>query len=651
MKSKRILSILLALVLVSSLLLSAPVFAGNWRHIIYYNWSRDYSQVTAEARKVIFDGGYITRDDSGDCFETVSAVPTVGADGSITYTATFSEYPFDMMGTQTRTICNPENVVMSWDFETDPEAQGWTFGGTGEYDRNSGFQWKYPDNDADAFMGRSGRGYLRGENYVRSTDYHLNDKERVWAYSPAITLPNKPVLSFMATGGLLSSTNLIVYCGESKEDMTKCKTLNLCFAWTGESHYADYYDTPNPMQYTVDLSEFRGKTVYLKFAVRDEIDNIVYIDEVEIHGDPIATPPAITTQPANKTVAEGGKATFKVVASGTDPLTYQWQYSKNGTTWTDKAGATSASYTVTAKASYNGLYYRCKVSNAGGEVFSNKVKLTVTSTPKPVITTQPANKTVAAGASATFQVAASGTGLTYQWQYSKNGTTWTNKTGATSASYTVTAKESYNGMLYRCIVTNAGGSVTSGTAKLTVTVAKPVITTQPKAATAAVGATATYKVVASGTGLTYQWQYSNDYGATWHNKSGATSASYTVTAKAAYNGMLYRCRVKNSGGTVYSSKVRLTVSGVKPKVLSQPKAATAAAGGSVTFKVVAAGESMSYQWQYSTNGGTTWKNKTGATSASYTVTAKASYNGILYRCRVKNSYGTVYSESAKLTVS
>ncbi|MBR3556710.1 MAG: immunoglobulin domain-containing protein [Oscillospiraceae bacterium] len=273
----------------------------------------------------------------------------------------------------------------------------------------------------------------------------------------------------------------------------------------------------------------------------------------------LTSSPSITTQPSNQTVAEGAKATFKVVASGTDPLTYQWQYSKNGTSWTDKAGATSASYTVTAKESYNGMLYRCIVTNAGGSVTSNTAKLTVT-VAKPAITTQPANKTVAAGASATFQVAASGTGLTYQWQYSKNGTTWTNKTGATSASYTVTAKESYNGMLYRCIVTNAGGSVTSGTAKLTVTVAKPVITTQPKAATAAVGATATYKVVASGTGLTYQWQYSSDYGATWHNKTGATSASYTVTAKASYNGILYRCRVKNSYGTVYSESAKLTVS-------------------------------------------------------------------------------------------
>ena len=49
--------------------------------------------------------------------------------------------------------------------------------------------------------------------------------------------------------------------------------------------------------------------------------------------------------------------------------------------------------------------------------------------------------------------------------------------------------------------------------------------------------------------------------------------------------------------------------------------------------------------------GTAWKNKTGAASASCTVTAKASYNGIRYRCVVTNSYGSVTSSPAKLTVS
>ncbi|MBO4677437.1 MAG: leucine-rich repeat protein [Oscillospiraceae bacterium] len=360
--------------------------------------------------------------------------------------------------------------------------------------------------------------------------------------------------------------------------------------------------------------------------------------------------PAITTQPAPQTAAAGQTASFTVAADG-DDLTYQWQYSKdNGENWTNKTGATSAGYTVTVKESYDGMLYRCIVSNTAGSVISDSAKLTVI--PKPVITTQPSGKTVTAGAKATFKVAASGEGLSYQWQYKASGSsTWKNKSGATKASYTVTAKESYDGILYRCVVTNAGGSVTSNSAKLTVTPAKPVITTQPTGKTAAVGATATFKVVASGTGLTYQWQYSNDYGKTWKNKTGATKASYTVTAKESYNGMLYRCKVSNSAGTVYSSKVRLTVSGVKPKILSQPGAKTAAAGDSVTFKVVAAGVGMTYQWQYSTNGGTNWHDKAGATSASYTATANAKYNGILYRCRVTNSYGSVYSNGAMLLVS
>jgi len=35
--------------------------------------------------------------------------------------------------------------------------------------------------------------------------------------------------------------------------------------------------------------------------------------------------PSVTTQPANQTVAAGQSATFSVVATGTSPLTYQWQ--------------------------------------------------------------------------------------------------------------------------------------------------------------------------------------------------------------------------------------------------------------------------------------------------------------------------------------
>src|SRR5436190_6810460 len=89
-----------------------------------------------------------------------------------------------------------------------------------------------------------------------------------------------------------------------------------------------------------------------------------------------------------------------------------------------------------------------------------------TSSPvSPAITSQPANKTVTAGQTATFSVTANGTApLAYQWQ--KNNATIS---GATSQSYTTPATTlALSGSTYRCIVTNAAGSATSTTATLTV---------------------------------------------------------------------------------------------------------------------------------------------------------------------------------------
>ena len=88
---------------------------------------------------------------------------------------------------------------------------------------------------------------------------------------------------------------------------------------------------------------------------------------------------------------------------------------------------------------------------------------------KPVITTQPKSLSVSAGTQFVLSVKATGTGLTYQWQYRPAGSTsWKTWSGKTSASVTVTATANNNGCQYRCVVKNAVGSVTSSAAKLTV---------------------------------------------------------------------------------------------------------------------------------------------------------------------------------------
>ena len=178
-----------------------------------------------------------------------------------------------------------------------------------------------------------------------------------------------------------------------------------------------------------------------------------------------ATAPVITTQPVSQSVSVGQSVNFVVVATGSAPLSYQWQ--KTGV---NISGATSNSYTTPAAATGdNGARFTVVVSNSAGSATSNAAILTVTSTQQgntaPQIITQPASQTVTAGQSATFTVVATGSPtLTYQWQ--KNGA---NIAGATSASYTTTATAtSDSGESFDVIVTNSFGTVTSNSASLTV---------------------------------------------------------------------------------------------------------------------------------------------------------------------------------------
>ena len=83
----------------------------------------------------------------------------------------------------------------------------------------------------------------------------------------------------------------------------------------------------------------------------------------------------------------------------------------------------------------------------------------------PEITDQPDPQLlVVPGQPATFTVTATGDNLMYQWQ--KGGSNIT--TGANSAIYTIAAVAEGDTGMYRCVVRNAAGHVTSIAASLTV---------------------------------------------------------------------------------------------------------------------------------------------------------------------------------------
>src|SRR5580704_18175469 len=102
--------------------------------------------------------------------------------------------------------------------------------------------------------------------------------------------------------------------------------------------------------------------------------------------DPTEGAPTITTSPGNQTVTAGQTATFTVVASGTAPLSYQWQ--QNGV---NIVGATTTSYTTAVTATTDsGSTFAVVVSNTAGTLTSAAATLTVNAAPvAPTITTQP----------------------------------------------------------------------------------------------------------------------------------------------------------------------------------------------------------------------------------------------------------------------
>jgi hypothetical protein len=187
-----------------------------------------------------------------------------------------------------------------------------------------------------------------------------------------------------------------------------------------------------------------------------------------------ATPPTITPQPADISVTAGQAASFTVGATGTAPLSYQWQ--RGGV---DISGANGTTYTLPATVPGDtGDTFRAVVTNAAGSATSNAATLTVlASAPVLTITQQPASIAVVAGTQATFDVAATcsaGT-LTVQWQRSQGsgaGLTWADITSASATAYSLATAIGDSGAQFRANLSCSGQSATTSNAA-TLTVAAP----------------------------------------------------------------------------------------------------------------------------------------------------------------------------------
>lgn len=252
----------------------------------------------------------------------------------------------------------------------------------------------------------------------------------------------------------------------------------------------------------------------------------------------------------------------------------------------------------------------------------------------PVITLEPADLTAAAGTAAVLKVTVVGSApLTYQWKFNSEDIP-----GATNPTFTINNVQPPNAGDYSVEVANAGGTVISRDAKITV-IAPAVIEKQPESQSVRTGSDVTFEVFATASpSPSYQWKFNTS------NIAGATNATLVLRNVQAANVGSYTVVVGNFLGSVTSAPATLAVS-PPPVITVHPKPATVATGSKATFNVTATGfEPLTYQWRFNTIA------LLGATNVSLVVTNVKAANVGEYSVRVTNPGGSVISDSARLTV-
>lgn len=326
------------------------------------------------------------------------------------------------------------------------------------------------------------------------------------------------------------------------------------------------------------------------------------------------------------------------------------------------------------------------------------------------ISSHPASVSIMDGGNATFTVSSNATN--FQWQYSTDDINWNSVTdggmysGALTSSLTITgATLALNGVQYRCVCseTACAQSVTSAPATLTVTPVTSTIIVTTGNVTACPGTSAIVPVnVTDADNFSYfsmKLNY-NPAVATYSSYSGANAALaagnltvthtsgqvfvefFSTTPVSAGTGTLLNLNFSYTGGnsaltwsttpgecefTNLSSGIlnsafidgSINTSAIAPQIQVQPANQTIVEQAAASFSI-AATNATAFQWQVSTNSGTTWSNLNngtnynGVTTSSMTViSTPLTFDGYWYRCIVSESVcnQSATSNHALLSVS
>jgi hypothetical protein len=286
--------------------------------------------------------------------------------------------------------------------------------------------------------------------------------------------------------GNKSEIKLTVYNITRNGGQVPCQTSYPAFHQIGQGHNGSSYFTDplyiwanstvtdvGVVQYSPDecgngqkiANYLQSGRDFITGAARPGYAAYTYPHPLRSSGGTVAPLPAtIVASPTSLSVTQNMPVTMTALASGSSPMTYQWQKNQ-----ANLPGATAATYSDSSAQSADAGAYRCIAANAYGSATSAVANLNVIVpvAVAPTIITSPQSLTRTVSELASFTVSAGGTApLSYQWQ--KN---MANIPGATNSTHTIVSVALGDAGAFRCVVANSLGSATSASATLTVSTA------------------------------------------------------------------------------------------------------------------------------------------------------------------------------------
>ena len=194
--------------------------------------------------------------------------------------------------------------------------------------------------------------------------------------------------------------------------------------------------------------------------------------------------------------------------------------------------------------------------------------------------------------------------------------------------------------------------------------------------TVSIGGNATFSASVTGTGLLYQWQFSNNGGSSWNNFSDGTVSGVTYAGSVSstlhisnviinMSGLMFRCQVTATGNAaIFTNAATLTIQGVAPKITTQPVSVAAPyVHAEADFSIIATGTpTPAFVWQLKHGTSSTFSNVSLNDGVHYPPNGfptppgmiipdvTSTMNGDQYRCFVYNSAGNVTSNTVTLTI-